>query len=164
MATDLLITFLIGLLGGITPLAGAYFLRKNWIRAQLSESAKLYMDVSARWGTVLPKIYQLRNGPPDVDELKTAHKNIFDFMAGSRWTDELRPICNFYSDLGFLVDNGNVDLEKIVTLVTISEEDFNRLKPLISWINAEYEARGYRNNLYQNWVKLIEQNRKLLEK
>lgn len=130
----------------------------NWRagkRASRTEQAALYFDLSERWSVVLSLLYQIRlTPPPTVEELRRTHPDVRTFLMTENWRELYRPICNFFENVGLIVHNRNLDIETVRVLITVNEEDYVALSPIL-----EYLRRHYRNDIYVFWDYLISASR-----
>ena len=135
---------------------GIWQTSQNMLRTQKTEQAQLYFEIATRWSAVLQKLYLVRAAPPpSLAELEANHGTCADFMKSSQWKDEYRMICNFFEDLGLLVYNKNIPIEIIRVLVTVSNDDYMLMKPVL-----DYLRKCYRHDIYSFWNYLLKEAEK----
>ncbi|NHK29606.1 hypothetical protein FF098_016990 [Parvularcula flava] len=135
---------------------GIWQTSQNMLRTQKTEQAQLYFEIATRWSAVLQKLYVVRAAPPpSLQELEQYYDNCADFMTTSQWKDEYRMICNFFEDLGLLVYNKNIPIDIIRVLVTVSNDDYILMKPVL-----DYLRKCYRHDIYSFWNYLLKEAEK----
>ena len=120
-------------------------------RAMRTERAQLYFTISERWAVVLKALYRTRGTPPpSLEELEDTYPNVRDFMQTGAWKDDYRLICNFFEDMGLIVHQKSLPVTTIQVLVTVSENDYRLMRPVL-----QYLRKHYRPDIYVLWNYLL---------
>lgn len=139
------------LLAAIGLCINIYYAQRSHSRAIKTEQARIYFTISERWTAVLQLLYTVRRAPPpDIEDLKAQHGSIKSFMESDAWRSVYRPVCNFFEDIGFIVYNDNLPISAVRVIVTISQDDYLLLKPVLDWIRSDYRA-----DIYEFWNYLL---------
>lgn len=135
----------------VTLLIGLLLNVSSSNRARRVEMGNVYFKIAERWTTTLNLLYQVRNAPPpSLETLEAMYPNAKDFMATDEWRTNYRLICNFFEDMGLFVYNKNIPLGTLRVLVTISEDDYLLMKPVLDYLRA-----NYREDIYIFWNYLL---------
>jgi len=149
-------SFILLIITAIGLCIGIWQTSQNMLRTQKTEQAQLYFEIATRWSAVLQKLYVVRAAPPpSLQELEKYYDSCAEFMTTSQWKDDYRMICNFFEDLGLLVYNGNIPIEIIRVLVTVSNDDYMLMKPVL-----DYLRKCYRHDIYSFWNYLLKEAEK----
>jgi len=141
----------VSVITAMTLLIGLLLNVRSSNRARRVEMANVYFKVAERWTATLSLLYQVRNmPPPSLEELEKKYPNAKDFMATDEWRSNYRLICNFFEDMGLFVHNKNIPLGTRRVLVTISEDDYLLMKPVL-----DYLRNNYRQDIYIFWNYLL---------
>lgn len=147
----------VSVITAFTLLIGLLLNVRSSNRARRVEMANVYFKIAERWTSTLTLLYQVRNTPPPtLEALEAKYPNAKDFMATTEWRTNYRLICNFFEDMGLFVYNKNIPLGTLRVLVTISEDDYMLMKPVLDYLRAHY-----REDIYIFWNYLLrEANRR----
>jgi len=123
-------------------------------RAMRTERAQLYFTISERWAVVLQSLYRTRGAPPpSLEELEQTYPDVRDFMQTPAWKDDYRLICNFFEDMGLIVYQKSLPVTTIQVLVTVSENDYRLMRPVLLYLR-----KHYRPDIYVLWNYLLKRS------
>lgn len=150
-------SFIIAVVTSLALLAGLYLSRQSQIQGRKAQEAQVYFTVGEKWSKTLNLLYAVRAAPPSsLAEIEAQFGTAYSqFMATPEWRETYRPICNFFEDIGLLVYKRNISLETVRVLVTISEEDYVTLRPVLDYLRKHYRA-----DIYSFWNYLLQESSK----
>ena len=146
--------FIISIVTAITLFVGLILNWQSNRRSTKTEQAQLYFYIAENWTAILQTLYSVReNPPPTLEQLEQKYPTYQSFMATDVWKNEYRVICNFFEDIGLIVYNKNLPLETIQVLVTVSEDDYFLMKPVLDFVR-----KNYRQDIYHFWNYLLKES------